>query len=257
VGPHRDLPKPDFTTHEVFEYFRENFGFGMEQTVALMGGHSLGTLSRDNSGFDGPQGWVTNNNRLSNDYYQQIVGGRDADEIEVIKDVDIENLIEDVDIEDLIEELGIEDLVERLARAPQWTQNFVNNSDPSITGRGPDRFQWERKGRRGRGKGPGTIIMLNSDIALTRNLTGHLETPGSETTGEADCKFSDPTSKPNQCPIAKASLLIAAKYKFNNTKFLVDFSDVYNKVLVQGYNTSTTCVTEPCLQTEEPLTENR
>eukprot|EP00978_Attheya_sp_CCMP212_P011504 scaffold28405_cov49-Attheya_sp.AAC.1 len=215
-GPHRELPKPDFTTHEVFDYFLQNFGFVMQQTVALLGGHSIGSLSRENSGFDGQQGWVRNNNRLSNDYYQQIVGGRDAT-----------------------------DDIEELADAPQWTQNFVDNSDVI---RAPDRFQWERNGNRGRGRGRGggrgTVIMLNSDIAITRNLTGHLGP-----TGEADCTFRG--SPPNRCPIATESLLLAAEYKFDNTKFLVDFADVYNKVLVQGYGTPT-CVTPPC-----PLTVSR
>jgi hypothetical protein len=212
AGPHRELPSPDITTHELFAYFENNFGFNMQQTVALMGGHSLGTLSRENSGFDGRQGWVQNNNHLSNDYYNQIVGGTPEDANTTNIDV--------------------------LARAPQWTQTFVDNSyDPTF--RGPDRFQWERNIRRG-----GPIVMLNSDIAITRDLTGHLD----PTTGEATCAFrggNNNNAPQNMCPIAEASLLLAAQYKFNNTKFLIDFSNVYNEVLVQGYAKST-CATLPC-----------
>ena len=51
-GPHRDLPSPHLTTHELITFFNETFDFQEPwQTVAIMGAHTLGTLARENSGF--------------------------------------------------------------------------------------------------------------------------------------------------------------------------------------------------------------
>jgi hypothetical protein len=65
-GPTRSLPSPDLTTHGLLTFFSSNFGFTPDETVAIMGAHSIGTAKRSNSGFDGENGWVFNNRQLNN-----------------------------------------------------------------------------------------------------------------------------------------------------------------------------------------------
>jgi hypothetical protein len=78
-----------------------------------MGAHSIGTLSRKNSGFNGPQGWNKNKFVLSNSYYASLVGGTN----------------------------GSLDSLQTKLDVPNWNLVLVNNSDiPNI----PNRFQWQR-----------------------------------------------------------------------------------------------------------------
>jgi hypothetical protein len=69
-----DFPSPDLNTHELTQYFQDNFGFTADQTVVIMGAHTLGDANLGNSGFDGGNGWVRNERTLDNEYYRQIVG---------------------------------------------------------------------------------------------------------------------------------------------------------------------------------------
>ena len=68
-GPHRVLPGANTNTHELFTFFKSNYGFNTRETVAIMGAHTIGVLSRENSGIDGRNGWVLNNRELDNRYY--------------------------------------------------------------------------------------------------------------------------------------------------------------------------------------------
>jgi cytochrome c peroxidase len=114
-GPHRELPSADSTMSEVLHFFSDEFGFDASQTVALMGAHSLGSAHRQNSGYDGPLGWVPNNLVLSNSFYQNIVGGSG----------------------------GTSDSIDTMIAAPDWTNTFIDNSDLPNT---PDEWQWEQNG---------------------------------------------------------------------------------------------------------------
>lgn len=55
--PKRDLPSPNLDTHGVLEYFKRVFGHTENETVAIMGAHTLGFAARNQSGFDGTGGW--------------------------------------------------------------------------------------------------------------------------------------------------------------------------------------------------------
>ena len=55
-----DFPSTAFTTHELVSYFSEHFGYGADETVAIMGAHTIGRAMRENSGFHGENGWVVN-----------------------------------------------------------------------------------------------------------------------------------------------------------------------------------------------------
>jgi hypothetical protein len=60
-GPDRpaDFPSTIFTTHEVINFMNNHFGFDMNETVALLGAHTLGRALPENSGYEGQNGWVT------------------------------------------------------------------------------------------------------------------------------------------------------------------------------------------------------
>eukprot|EP00541_Cyclophora_tenuis_P019234 CAMPEP_0116546484 /NCGR_PEP_ID=MMETSP0397-20121206/3252_1 /TAXON_ID=216820 /ORGANISM="Cyclophora tenuis, Strain ECT3854" /LENGTH=335 /DNA_ID=CAMNT_0004070919 /DNA_START=132 /DNA_END=1139 /DNA_ORIENTATION=- len=139
-GPHRHHPVADITTHDLFEFFNEAFGFTIKQTVAIMGAHTIGELQRENSGVEGPSGWLLNNELFDNEYYAELVGGNSInDPLEVLID-----------------------------QAPGWTRNIEINTDlPDF----PNKRVWT-------GFPQGTkIIMLNADIALVRELTEDNMTP--------------------------------------------------------------------------------
>jgi hypothetical protein len=60
-GPDRsvDFPTTILTTHELIDFMNEHFGFNVNETVALMGAHTLGRALPENSGYEGQNGWVT------------------------------------------------------------------------------------------------------------------------------------------------------------------------------------------------------
>ena len=139
-GPHRELPSPHVTTHELISFFNAEFNFQEPwQTVALMGAHTLGTLSRENSGFHGPNGWLGNTNRLDSNYFNDIVGGTLTD--------------------------FLNDDFEAMMDAANWQTAFYNNTSFGT----PDRVQWERR------TPPEHFVMLNADMALVRDLSGFID----------------------------------------------------------------------------------
>jgi len=105
-GPTRVMPSANLNTAEVLHFFSSEFGFGAEETVALMGAHTIGEAAIENSGFDGQ--WVSDNQRLDNRYYRAMIG-------------------DDGDIDDWFD-------------APGWNQERITNNNPNI----PTRHQWRR-----------------------------------------------------------------------------------------------------------------
>jgi len=233
-GPDRELPGADFTTHELVAFFEDNFGFTSDETVCIMGAHSIGVASRRNSGFDGQHGWVNNPTTLSNGYYDMLIGGS----------VDPDNFYD-------------------LIHAPQWTQELIrNNNQPGV----PSRIQWfHQKVPCGAGSIPDCddpgddprtfdkIIMTNSDIALVRDLSGYFENvtvdnsdgteevvPGSVTACSFRCGGRDretgcPNRNPPLCPHAAETFWKAKDYKFDNDLFLEDFEAVVDKMIKNGH----------------------
>ena len=66
--PIRTLPSADMATAGVMEYFNHVFDMTANETVAIMGAHTLGFASRNQSGFDGPGGWDSHPLVLDNKY---------------------------------------------------------------------------------------------------------------------------------------------------------------------------------------------
>jgi len=214
-GPDQDFPPPDLSTHQLLEFFSTNFGLSTRETVALMGAHTLGELSRMNSGFDGPRGWNNNRRSLDNGFYDGLIGGDEND-----------NRFDGQNLPDF----------DTLIRARDWDLVEENNNDiPDI----PNRFVWEN--RRGGGGGGRRTLMTNADMALVRDFSEHIN----DSTGEVSCSFRG-SNGGTRCPHAEATFYIAAEYKYDVQTWIEDFSDVFTKVLLQGYDTSSSCVNPPC-----------
>lgn len=58
-----DFPSPHFTTHDLIDFMSAHFGYTADDTVAIMGAHTLGRALPSHAGFDGK--WVTNEFALS------------------------------------------------------------------------------------------------------------------------------------------------------------------------------------------------
>jgi hypothetical protein len=46
-GPHRSFPSPNILTDDLYKFFEEEFGFDEEDTVLVMGAHSIGRLAKE------------------------------------------------------------------------------------------------------------------------------------------------------------------------------------------------------------------
>jgi Peroxidase len=55
-----DFLPAEATTHELMTYMRDHFDFDADQTVAIMGAHTMGRALPENSGYEGQFGWVSN-----------------------------------------------------------------------------------------------------------------------------------------------------------------------------------------------------
>jgi len=71
IGPVRKMPSTDWNTTQVLDYFQLHFGFNERQTVAIMGGHNLGSAHLEFSDFNGS--WVKSNLNLTKSYYNNLV----------------------------------------------------------------------------------------------------------------------------------------------------------------------------------------
>mmetsp|Transcript_16603 Transcript_16603/g.24533 ORF Transcript_16603/g.24533 Transcript_16603/m.24533 type:complete len:184 (+) Transcript_16603:1519-2070(+) len=164
-----------------------------------MGAHTLGQLSRENSGVGGPHGWLLENRRLDNEYYIELVGGTSVRS-------PLRVLIND---------------------APAWVRHFESNSDLTEF---DDHHIWlgTPEGQEGR-----IIVMLNADIAVVRDLNDD----NMKEDGEVTCGFVEREFDPDPvCPHAEGALEHAARYRFSNREWLVDFDATLRKMVRNGYD---------------------
>lgn len=214
-GPHVDMPLPDFTTHQLLKFFGETFSFSSDETVAIMGAHSVAFFHPENSGFGNvgmETGWVFDPDKylLNNRYYAMIVGDED----------------------DVIE------------TAIPWEQEFVHHE-----GDVPPRYQWYHESKEERER----PVMTNSDIALVRDLTRHMAEDKNGIPGKVSCFFNKESreivmasaekkthsrrlrSQLHICPVASSTIEKALEYKMDNDLFLLDFEKALDKMLRSGY----------------------
>ena len=66
------FPKATMGSQEMFDYFATNFSYSTQQTVALMGAHTLGSAKLLQSGYLGP--WIDDSPRsFDNRFYEFLV----------------------------------------------------------------------------------------------------------------------------------------------------------------------------------------
>jgi hypothetical protein len=136
-----ELPTPDISSDNLLHLFSEEFDFTVQETVAIMGAHTIGTLTRGNLGFPGPNGWVRDNLLLDHDYYRELMGGSSRSD-------DLETLIE---------------------TAPPWFRFDIDNSAFEDI---PDRHAWRAFPPALDGSGTTVeIVFLTSDVS--HNLSFH------------------------------------------------------------------------------------
>lgn len=231
-GPHRPLPEPDITTSELLHWFSTHFDFSAKETTAIMGAHSIGVAHRDNSGFDGEHGWVNNPTHLGNGYYNLLVSN-----------LQNENAINDF---------------EDAMFAPAWHMEMVDNSDLGT----PNRYQWFHLKDQTRDDDTinfEKIIMLNADMALARDLEGHLEEDGNVETCQFRCLNNIcKRDSPPRCPHAQQTFEFTKEYGANELLWLNDFSAAFRKMLIRGYDKDSACTDFPCyLTSQESIIRDR
>ncbi|KAF7724106.1 heme peroxidase [Apophysomyces ossiformis] len=69
--PQGRLPDGALGKDHVLDLFVERMGFSVQETVALMGAHTVGRCHRERSGFEGP--WTPTPTRFSNQFYKQLL----------------------------------------------------------------------------------------------------------------------------------------------------------------------------------------
>jgi len=110
-------------------------------------------------------------------------------------------------------------------------ENDVNILNPFARGGGSGNSGGSFDGDCGQGGGGDPIIMLNTDIGLVRNLIGEIDEDG-----EVNCEFRGNGA----CPAAE-TLPQMAVYRNNNSLFLRDFKDVFERMLIHRYDPSVSC----------------
>ncbi|KAL7548017.1 hypothetical protein ACHAWF_011297 [Thalassiosira exigua] len=216
-GPDVKMPSNDLNTHELLQFFQEEFDFDEDETVAIMGIHSVAVATRSHVGFgnkdehgeDLEEGWVfeAEEYELDNRYYGMLVG--DADD--------------------------------PINTAPNWKLELVHNE-----GAIPSRFQWvhEEEGK------PERPIMTNADMALVRDFSGLMTDDEDGTPGLVECSFKNEDGleedesirrRLNQnklpCPAATRTLQRTIELKENNRLFLREVERTLEKMVNNGYST--------------------
>lgn len=218
-GPDVEMPSNDLTTHGLLHFFKKYFDFDEDETVTIMGVHSVAVANRHISGFGNKgkeEGWVfdAKSYELNNRYYSMLVGDED----------DVQS-------------------------APEWHMELVHNEDGISS-----RYQWyhEKEGEEER------PIMLNADMALVRDFSEHMHTDANGNEGAVTCSFKDESSgngiegeydgytrrrslqqkKIVACPVASQTIEKMVEYKLDNEMFLYDFEKVLEKMVKNGYHKS-------------------
>ena len=178
-----------------------------------MGAHTIGSLARENSGFNGTDGWLGNNVAFNNGYYDSLIGGS-------LTDFQSGNF-------------------EAMMNSGDWRQVFINNTDVTA----PHRWEWERQSNP-------HFVMLNADLALVRDFSDGLidDDEGQVSQCQFRCNRNGGAGCPlPRCPHAVDTFDIAAEYKHDNDKFLQDFQAAFSKVLNTGdFDTTEGCESAPC-----------
>ena len=201
-----DLPSMLWATTDVLNYMARTFGLSDRETVAAMGAHTLGRLSRKNSGMPDAS-WTRRSDQLDNDYYKMLFSPSNPTKTT------------DRYIQRSIRTDG--------TASYYWERQKenTNNESPSVEeqyGGGPPR------GR--------TQILLNSDMALVSDFSNHFT---NMETGQVGCVLHTTLLEDEHgaCPVA-STFGVAWMYSNDNNLWLNDFRDVFFKIATNGVDTS-------------------
>ena len=214
-GPDIEMPSNDLTTHELLTFFSDEFNFSTDETVAIMGAHSVAVASRTNVGFGNlgkEEGWVCHAEEyiLDNRYYAVLVGD-EGDEVNSAPNWELEFVDNSEGIEYIDEEDG----------STQYLEAGI-----------PHRYQWFNTDKCDDNERP---IMTNADMALVRDLSGHISTDNSGTDGKVSCSFKQESGN-KACPVAHETMQKVLEYKMDKTLFLFEFEQVLGKMINNGYS---------------------
>ena len=66
-----EFPHSESNQKTTAQFFNEKFGFTPEETITILGAHSLGQAAPQNSGYNGL--WQGRKGELNNAYYQRLI----------------------------------------------------------------------------------------------------------------------------------------------------------------------------------------
>ena len=212
-GPDVEMPSNDLTTHELLQFFDDEFNFTTEEAVAIMGAHSVAVATRENVGFGNlgkEEGWVCHAEEyiLDNRYYSMLVGD-EGDEVN-----------------------GATLLTQSskgFDSGPNWELELVDNT--LLDGDIPNRYQWFNEDECNDER----PIMTNADMALVRDFTYHISVDENGTTGKVNCTFKNVTGK-KACPVASTTIEKVLEYKRDKMLFIEEFEVVLGKMVNNGYS---------------------
>ena len=196
-GPDVTMPSPDSTTHELLNFFKTDFGFSVEETVAIMGVHAVAVAHQENVGFGNlgkEEGWVYEAEEyiLDNRYYGMLVQPE-------------------------------------LHGTATWQLELVHNNN-SI----PSRYQWffEKDGEEERP----IMTNADMALVLDCSDHMHVDNDGNMgavncTYSEMKARESGMPS----CPVAVDTIGKMMEYQLDNEMFLYDFEKVLEKTVGNGY----------------------
>jgi len=212
-GPNITMPKNSLTTHELLDFFSNEFDFTADETVAIMGAHAVAVATRDNVGFgniDKEEGWVFEAEEyiLDNRYYSMLLGDDQED--------------------------------------PMWELELVHNNETI-----PSRYQWfhEKEGEEERPIMTNADMALVRDFSKHISVdedgnVGKVECVFKDINEEEELvrrrlkrerrkrvKQQKNARKPVVCPVASETIGKALEYKMDNELFLYDFEAVLEKMV--------------------------
>ena len=206
-GPKVEMPSNHLTTHELYAYFDKYFGFDMDETITIMGVHSVGVLTRENSGFGNKgkeDGWVfeAESYVLDNRYYPMFD-----------KKWELELVHNDGDIPDRYQWYHEEDGKEE--------RPLMTNADMALVRDFSDHMHVDKDGNEG---------------AVDCVFANEAEKEGESSEGYRirGLQYNQP-KKQVACPVATEAMDKILEYKMDNTKWLYDFEKVLEKMLKNGY----------------------
>lgn len=71
IPPRNRLPDASLGKSHIVDVFLDRLGLSVQETVALIGAHSVGECHKSHQGFDGP--WTHNQTEFTNNFYKMLL----------------------------------------------------------------------------------------------------------------------------------------------------------------------------------------